>query len=98
MYCYDWNLKKKSIFGRYWCYVTVGPYIGRRTVLLAESVYGYKNAVKAIRQALQRNMDLNSVWTVSEGGNSPVSNNWMMKPEVFPGLKTPKDRKNEWNP
>lgn len=47
-----------------------------------------KNRLEEIVKVIQHDMNLYGAWRRSEGGNSPVSNNWSVKPWIV-GLKSP---------
>jgi len=91
MYTYSWNIKRcwptycatiweGSIGAGTWRKIWQGEFLRR------------KSAKKELVRALQADMNRNRVWRVSEGGNSPVANNWSIKPWII-GLVCPNGEK-----
>lgn len=50
-----------------------------------------KDAEAAIKKAIENTLYNKGLWRVSEGGQSPVANNYTVSPEIT--LTTPKQRK-----
>lgn len=81
MYTYEWNISRcwPSYYARiYEGSIAMGTY---RKIWEGEFMRR-KNAMKELRKALNRDMNFRNVWRVSEGGNSPVSNNYSVKPYI----------------
>lgn len=81
MHQYKWYLSRSS-FG--WRVQVYKGSIVQRTHrrILSEWWFRRKKAIQAAREILQYDMDKSNVWRVSEGGNSPVSNNYSVKPYI----------------
>lgn len=87
MYTYTWSIKN------FWFTWEARIYegqirAGNYRCIWSGEFWSKKKAKEELVKALQRDMDRNNVWRVSEGGQSPVANNWSVKPWII-GLKCP---------
>ena len=81
MYTYTWEISRcwPTWYGRIW-EGRIGDGSWRK--VWEGEFWRRKTALKELRRALNRDMNKNRVWRVSEGGNSPVSNNYSVKPYI----------------
>lgn len=95
MYTYRWSCDRRGPFLRY-VHVTVTYGFSReseqRRLLASGFMRGPKRAMNFIRNTIQQDMDTRKVWRVSEGGQSPVANNYSIRPDLD-GLISPKMRR-----
>lgn len=81
MYTYTWSLRK---FWFTWeARIWEGSIrYGNYRCIWSGEFFSKNKAKEELRRALNADMNRNWVWRVSEGGNSPVSNNYSVKPYI----------------